>query len=545
MPLIIPPPRNLGREGLVAFATSLQQNRIREEERERQEEAADAGGGPLGAGIGMAAGFLLAPVTGGASLAAVLAAGAAGAAVGGGLGQVAGTLIDPPGAGFPGGQAGQITQGIGRAVSGFGPIIQQAETERREGVRAAELERGREFQLGLAEMGQTFRATEAGRAREAATLRPFGRTSSDVTAFLDSPAAAGLTGTPAQKRTKARLLLMNQAAQVQAARQQQVAIGQRFAKAETDAEIKKYQAWQKSPDGFIYSKADLAKQEELSGARSSIWNLSPDEIDEADHQQVKSRHRAAERRFVQTLRPKPPTPRSYEQLLGSGQRPVPGTQYSVANPQTGKPMGGVSFTDKGTPNFVRTGNLNDQIFELDAFPGTKFIYDRNMEPKQLKVELPETATGFDTGDIADLRKDIAKQEVPVLDSKGRPTGTSKPRTAEEVADATKAAVTNVQDTERFARRREMVIESEGVTELFGRIGGEDKKFVEALKVIMQSDRVRLPIVEEAAQYIFLTVGELIQGVDVPDTLNVELVREMARLRDIVKRRQNLPFGGQF
>jgi len=115
MALVIPAGQNLSAEAFTSFAIGRQLTRIRDEQRRRQEEAADQGGAGIGGAVGTAAGIAaiaLAAPSGGASLFAL------GAAAGGGLGQVVGSAIDPPGSAVPGGQTGQIAGGINRISQG-------------------------------------------------------------------------------------------------------------------------------------------------------------------------------------------------------------------------------------------------------------------------------------------------------------------------------------------------------------------------------------------------------------------------------------------
>lgn len=116
MPLIIPGSRNLTQEAFTAYLVGLQQSRFRQDERKRQEEAADAGG----SGIGSIAGGVIGGVIGGA----------AGFSVGAGLGGALGAVVDPPGSRAGVSQAGQIGRGLATAAQGLGQammIEQQAD----------------------------------------------------------------------------------------------------------------------------------------------------------------------------------------------------------------------------------------------------------------------------------------------------------------------------------------------------------------------------------------------------------------------------------
>lgn len=150
MPLVIPAPRNIRREALGAFILGLEQARVREEERKRQEEAADQGGGPLGQGIGSAIGAGVGFAVGGPPGAMV------GAGIGGALGGTAGALIDPPGAAVPGGAKGQI-----------GQVLQQGTQQVMQGLQLAEQKKAKTD----AEITSLFRAI--GVPATAATLKAF------------------------------------------------------------------------------------------------------------------------------------------------------------------------------------------------------------------------------------------------------------------------------------------------------------------------------------------------------------------------------------
>ncbi len=116
MPItMIPSSRNANLDALIRYTNYLQQKRVDEERQKEAEEAADQGGGPLGAAIGggagaIAGGIAAAVMSGGASIPlSMMASGAVNSAIGGTIGAV----VDPPGENYDQGAqiAGYINQG--------------------------------------------------------------------------------------------------------------------------------------------------------------------------------------------------------------------------------------------------------------------------------------------------------------------------------------------------------------------------------------------------------------------------------------------------
>lgn len=315
MPLIIPGERNLTEEFFGALMLGLQENRIREEQREAQEEAADAGGGDLGAAIGTAAGIgavLLAAPTGGASLVALSAAAAHSA----GVGRIAGSLIDPPGKGFPGGQAGQLAQGFNQISQG---ILRARAIEASE--ELTEDEKDEAYLQGLSD--------DFGPEAVAGFTKSFDE-------FMASAKARGLPE-PSRSdfRVAHRQAMAGQFAQIA----RETKAGLAGARGIGKDEAKKLFDYRQNVDNpnslFKMTPQDMQGHEALLLQKKNIDDkLAAGKITPENALQFRRQLRAQERDFVRPLIRRPPAPQSMEQLMASGGQMVPFQVYTIGDPKT-------------------------------------------------------------------------------------------------------------------------------------------------------------------------------------------------------------------
>lgn len=515
MTLLIPPPRDLTREGLAAYVYSLQMSRVEEERRKRAEEAADAGGGALGGGLGGAAGAVVGGLVGGP----------AGAMIGMGIGTAAGTgigaAIEPPGRGYPGGTSGILAGGL---------------------------------QAGTRQAVQGFALREQlGERREPGTPESLGIRRTDVNAWLKSPAAEvlrteGLTGQPLRQRGREELAGL--ASGIEAMREQEKARGRAYGLMSAKAERTKADAVRKDPDGFIFNRAEAGLREGFEGERTYFLNemaiaqANDDQAQVRDMQKALRLVRTKEDAQAQRLKPKPQRPLTYEQLKKSGQPGQPGVGYVETNPITGNPMGTHAWTERGTWTFMPSG----ERFEFPDEPGVKYFYNAKHEPElvpQPKDPTIDRTSMMTPAQISKAMEEgadaIRETRVTYTDEKGKEK--LRAPTEDEQEAAGKARAEAIQDTARLLRRRDMVYKSESVKELFARLSDDDRQFGEALQVIQQRDNMLVREVEQAGRFILLRLRETVEGVDVPNALNDQLKQYTTALVSLLEALPPEPAGG--
>lgn len=536
MALLVPPPRNLSREGLNAFVFSMGQARLREEERERQEDAADAGGG----GWGAAAGGIIGGIVGGIwNFGAGAAVGASiGAGIGGGLGGAIGEAVDPAGVNYggSGAVAGRYLQaGTQQVLQGLAMGERQAEVERREGVRA----------------------TEARVAREARTLPP-GITESDFEAMLQSP--FGPTGATVEESIGAAGLRQGlqseyEARQIESTIQKRVGTAAGIKAAQ--AEQAKYEDWQKDPNQFLYNSSQAARRQTLEGARDQIDNMDPEKVTPVEMQGLQAEQRRAERTFVRGLKRKPQQPMTYPQLVSSGQPGVPGRNYSFPHPQHGasRSIGAVSFADKGKPFFVP--NPMNNLYKREGLDGW-WEMDENMQHRRPEAQpTPKGAKGKGGAVVSEFNADKARTEinkqlmlgVPVLDETGKQRMVKSKETGEMVPE-TRLPTREDRETaldeasirhvlrEDEATNQQILADSESRKELLDTLAEDDPKLKAARQLIVNWERASYPVLEEAIEYVMTRIDDVTTGREgkflfMPTTLRRDLARYTQELSAIL------------
>ncbi len=522
MPLIIPPRRNMSREGLTAYMIGLQEQRIRDEQQKAIEEAA-GGGGAAGAGAGAVSG---------ASIGTAIAPGwgtLIGAVVGAGVGYYTGEEL--------GGQAPGLLQGLGAAGTG---IVEGFKYQA--GTTDAQIKRGEEIEPG--------------------TPAVLGILRSDVTDYIGVLSSA-LPGEPADvDRQTARRELVNirsrQLDDLEAQRTYETTAARleatqahKIGTLSAKAEEKKKKLYQSNPDAFLYNPAQSETRRKLEARREFFESMPSDFMQAVSESPVSPEERLeglrtvrrAEDAFAVRLKQKQPQMRTYSQLMQSGEPFSPGIQYAYLNPRTQRPMGGVSFTDKGTPSFVPDMTDPENLwFEID---GAKYTVDKSFKLAALKGE-PTSVGGMqlkpsDVSKVADQAAN-ALEYIPVLGPKGEPVldkdGVPKERlaTAEEKRAAGKAAVYSRQETLQELPRRQIVLESETSTEYFAKMRKEDSALDEALTILSNPADLPGDVVADAVRTLELHILEIGEkkkaGLDVPQSLLDDLREWLVKLERI-------------